>query len=242
LGRDSYADQTSSGGINNFEFVVTDAWFGKSQAFTDKTGLDTIFMHWVGTTNLEDERFQRLDAEGFHPSWNLGADWEPIEDGKKVRYDGSSKKPRVGKWYGRLAEKVLNITEDIANTPEDPLGGDAMITDASVWLGTKWFLEEVEYDFGNMGLSSHLMPTQYLGRVAVGASPGSPAPAPASAPVAEASASNGLRDQIIALAKASPTYQEFQSAALSTPGVVGDVALVQEIADQTRLYDLVRGT
>lgn len=243
MARDDFVGQSGGGGVNDFEFTVTDAWFGKSEAFSDKTGLETIFMHWVGTTDLEDERFTQLTEESFHPSWALGTDWEAVESGKKARYDGPSKKPRFGKWYGRLCDTVLDITDHVAGTDQDPLGGDAHPSDASIWIGTKWFMQDVEFPTlknPNTGeVVSHLMPTQYLGRgdTTVAASPSSSA----ASPQPDAAASNGLRPQVEALAKSASSYGEFQAAALALPGVSADPALVLEIADEAKLYTAVRG-
>lgn len=238
MARDDFEGQVGGGGVNNFEFTVTDAWFGESEAFTEKTQLHTIFLHWAGTTDLEDDRFQQLTADGFHPSFNLDVDWIASADGKTVKYDGPSRKPRFGKWYGRLCDSAIKLTEDVAETDQDPLAGTNHPTNANMWIGTKWYMEEVEVDFGTMGKHSHLMPTKYLGRGPVAASPTS---TPALA-TAAAAGSNGsaLRDQVVALAKAIDTYQAFQAAALALDGVSSDTQLVVEIANPASLYEKVR--
>lgn len=242
LARDDFAGQSGGGGVNNFTFTVTDAWFGKSDRFSEKTGLDTIFCHWVGTTDLEDERFQTLDQDGFHPSFNLGEDWVPSADGKTVKYDGPSRKPRLGKWYGRLSDAVVELTDHVANTDQDPLAGSNHPSDATIWIGTQWYMEEIERDFGQMGKASHLMPTKYLGKVAVSASP---TPADGTSPVAASPSTNGAgsdpRSTVELLAKSAATYAEFQSLALQVPGVTSDPALIADIADESKLYASAKG-
>ena len=61
LARTDTEGQVGGGGYDNFEFTVTDAWFGPSEAFTAKTQINAIFLHWVGTTTLDG--VPTLDAE-----------------------------------------------------------------------------------------------------------------------------------------------------------------------------------
>lgn len=229
MAREDFGGQTGGGGIVDFDFEVTDAYFGISEKFKEKTGLDTIFLHLLGKTDLED--WPVLDADTFHPSYNLGSDWEVVDGGKAVEYVGSGKR-RLGKWMGRFSEKALDLTADVANTPDDPLAGDAEPWLASTWVGTRWHMDEVEYDFGNMGKSAHLMPTAYLGKAT-----GSPA-ASGSAPSAAAAApsnggGSGLRDVVAALARSAEDYKSFQSAALNIPNVASEEGLISEILDQS---------
>lgn len=234
MARDDFADQVGSGGVNNFEFVVTDAWFGISEAFEAKVGGNTIFMHWVGTTDLEDERFQQLDQDGFHPSWKVGADWEVKDGGKRVAYDGPSQKPKMGSWYGRLAESALDLTASVANTDQDPLAGENHPSDATIWIGTKWFMEEKTFP----GLRNpndpeaavrHLMPTEYRGRV--GATSAAPTPAAAAANGGSTDVEGSVRDMLVTLAQASGSQEEFQPLALKVPGVTNDAALLASVVN-----------
>lgn len=231
MAREDLQGQTGGGGIVDFDFEVTDAWFGLSEAFeaavveSGEQAPNQIFLHWVGKTDLED--WPVLTEDGFHPSWKVGPDWEIRDGGKSIEYVGSGK-ARFRKSMGRLCDQVFEITESVANTDQDPFK-EAHPKDATAWIGTKWFMGEKHYDFNGGFKADDLMPLEYRGKGAVSA----PAAAPAAA------ASNGLREQVENLARSIPDYQTFQSAALQLPGVAADGALVAEIADKAKLYDKV---
>lgn len=228
LARQDLEGQVGGGGYDDFDFVITDAWFGPAAAFTEKTGEAAIFCHWVGNTTMEE--VPTLTDDGFHPSFKLGADWEVTNDGKSVKYLGSGK-GRFGSWYGRVLGEVLTLTEDVADTDADPFTGDKHPRDAVNWIGTKWHMENKKYKWGgDFGESERLMPVSYLGMETVGAT------VTTSAAPAAAANGGGARDAVIALAKSAPDYKTFQSAALLLPGVSTDSALILEIADESKLY------
>jgi hypothetical protein len=176
--------------------------------------------------------------EGYHPSFTLGSDWVSLDGGKTVQYQGKSRKPKMGKNYGRMLNQVADITEGIN---PDPLDSIDPVTAAS-WLGTKWTLERVDVDFGKqVGTHEVELPTAYLGRgTAQAAIP--QAPVTAAAPVASAPVTapvppivpgeNGLRTTVVGLANTAATFEEFRAAALNIPGVLTDQALIAEIVDQ----------
>lgn len=226
MAREDLQGQTGGGGIVDFDLEVTDAWFGLSEAFEEAVpGANQIFLHWVGKTDLEDRPV--LTEDGFHPSWKVGPDWEIRDGGKSIEYVGTGK-ARFRKSMGRLCDQVFEITEDVANTDQDPFK-DHHPKDATAWIGTKWHMDEVHYDFSGGFESDDLMPVQFLGKGEVSA------PA-ASAESASASSNGDLREQVENLARNLPDYQTFQAAALQIPGVAADGELVADIADESKLY------
>lgn len=235
MAREDFQGQTGGGGIVDFDFVVTDAWFGTSEAFEKAVpGANQIFMHWVGKTDIEDRPV--LDEAGFHPSWKLGPDWEVVDGGKSVKYVGSGK-PRFGKSYGRLCDEVIDITENIADTPEDPLGGDNHPRHAATWIGTKWHVDEKHYEFGSGMTSDELQPTAYLGREDITNPTATPSAAPTAAGPAPSNGAPGeLVSQVENLARSLNDYQAFQSAALQIPGVAAHSDLVTDIANPDGLF------
>ena len=229
MAREDLGGQVGGGGYDDFVFTVTDAYFGPSPAFTEKTGQEAIFCHWLGTTDMED--VPTLDDDGFHPSYTLGADWEVTNDGKSVKYLGTGKE-RLGKWYGRVLDEILEFTQDVPQG-QHPFDGDNHPRDAVHWIGTRWRMKNKEYEWGgDFGKSEKLVPVEYLGRVDV-SSPGATATATANA---AAPANDGLRDQVLTLAKGASDYKTFQSAALAVPGVSSNPSLLAEIIDENKLY------
>ena len=222
MGRESFEGQTGGARIDDFDFVVTDAWFGSSEALNEASGEEIMLLHLVGTTNLED--YPVLDEVGFHPSFKLKEGWEVRDGGATVEYTGSGK-DNFGSWYGRFCDIAIKVTEDIAEKPEDPLAGDAEPIFAKTWIGTKWHMLEQEYDFGTFGVHAHLLPTAFLGKADTASAP---------SPAADTTAANNgsLRDQLLELAKGITT-EEFQPQALVMPGVNNDSELLMEIASGT---------
>ena len=227
MARTDLEGQVGGGGYDDFIFTITDAFFGPSPAFTEKTGVEAIFCHWIGTTDMEEVPV--LDEDGYHPSYMLGADWEVTNDGKSVKYLGSGRE-RLGKWYGRVLDEILEFTQDVPEG-QHPFDGDAHPRDAVNWVGTRWRMKNKKYQWGGeFGNSEKLVPVEYLGK-----GHDTSSPAAASAP-ATAASNNNLRDTVLALAKSASDYKSFQSAALAIPGVTQDTQLVMEIADESKLY------
>jgi hypothetical protein len=238
LAREDLQGQVGKGGYSDFEFTVTDAWFGKSEAFEaakEGGGPPTIFCQWVGDVEGL-EGVPNLTEDGFHPSFELAVDWDVINDGKSVKYVGSGKE-RFGKWYGRMVGEVFDFTQDIPEG-QHPFDGDSHPRDAQNWVGTKWFMVDKEYDFGRLGKTNKLMPAKFLGS----GNAGSATVTAAATATPAGDANDGLRGTVEALAMAHTTYAEFQKAALAVPGVAQDTALVVQIADQTDngIYATVR--
>ena len=243
MAREDLEGQVGGGGYSDFEFVITDAWFGPSEAFTAKTGLDTIFMHWIGTTTLDG--VPTLDAEGFHPSFALNDKWIVTDEGKSVRWDGGGGKQMFGKWYGRLMTEIVGPMLATLPDGQHPFEGDKHPRDAVNWIGTKWYMEDTFFEFSkdnpNMSDSNKLIPTSYLGRGVVA---NTPAPIAAAAPVAPAAPTapaagvpvgnnGGLRASAAALAPAMDDYVAWSATVTNLPGVAQDQVLLAEIADQS---------
>ena len=96
MARQDFEGQESQGGIRDFEFTVTDAYFASSEKYNEAVGgdADILFLHLLGTTDLE--AFPTLGATDFHPSYKVGGDWTTVDGGKTVTYSGRSKKPKMG--------------------------------------------------------------------------------------------------------------------------------------------------
>lgn len=229
MAREDFEGQAGSGGkFADYEFEVTGAIFQVVPEYMDG---NTYFLHWVGNTSVEDH--PQMTMDGYHPSFALGADWVSVDGGKTVQYQGSARRPKLGKRYGLMLENVFEMTKDLS---PDPLA-DIDPKVAETWVGTKWRIQRYMHDYkGQIGEVEVELPTEYLGKAAVVATPvaavatPAPAPAPAAAPPP---ANNGdLRGTLVALAQASATFEDFRGQALAIPNVTTDPALVQEILDQ----------
>jgi hypothetical protein len=136
----------------------------------------------------------------------------------------------------------------LKDSPDNPFAGPAgMSRIADIWVGTIWFLEEIEREWGSGFKSRDLIPAKYLGKVdgVVAAAPvaavpaAAPAPAPAAAPVAAAPVAGApdlLRVQVTALAGSISDHATFVTAAMAMPGVAADGTLVSEIVAPDGLW------
>lgn len=239
---EEFGNQESEGGIKDFEMTVTNAFFAVDEAYSAAVGSDVFFLHWEGTTDVTGH--EQMLRDGFHPKWALDADWISMDGGATVK--SQSGKGKLGKAAGRLCGAAFNSVSAAGIKAGDPSSPFETGTprDANVWVGTKWFIEEVEREWGNGMVSRDLLPTKYLGKVDV-AAPAAAAPvaaAPvAAAPAAAAPAAPGLRDSVTALAASIGDHATFVTAAMAIPGVAGDAALVSEIVSPTGIWAEAQG-
>ena len=237
---EEFGNQESEGGIKDFEMTVTNAFFAVDEAYSAAVGSDVFFLHWEGTTDVLGH--EQMTRDGFHPKWALDADWISMDGGNTVK--SQSGKGKLGKAAGRLCGAAFNSVQAAGIKAGDPSSPFESGTprEASVWIGSKWFIEEVEREWGNGMVSRDLLPTKYLGKgdvvAAVAAAPVAAAPvAAAPAPVA----TPGLRESVTALAGSIGDHATFVTAAMAIPGVAGDAALVSEIVAPTGLWATAQG-
>lgn len=254
---DDFADQESGGGIDNYVFTVTNAFFAIDDKYSAASGADTHFLHWEGTSDVEDHEV--MDRDGFHPKWALDPDWVSMDDGKTVK--SQSGKTKLGKAAGRMMGAAANsvLEAGFKDSPESPFAPEAASPQvAATWVGTKWFMSEVIKDFGNNMTARDQMPVKYLGKSDVAApvqapvqiqavvtseatkaapvtTTPAPAPVPTTVPVPAAPATN-LRVTVEALAASINDHAAFVTAAMATPGVAADAALVGEIVAPDGLW------
>lgn len=235
MARTDFVNQEGQGGIRDFTFTVTEAYFASSEKYNQAVGgdADILFLHWIGTTDLDDRPV--LTGEDFHPSWKVGPDWTTVDGGKTVSYGGKSKTPRMGGGQGGYGGLCTRVSELVPEGAEGAWLDEGHPSNASIWVGTTWYMEEVKVQPGTQWEKNVLMPTQYLGRN--GSAPATAAPTAA----ATGTVSNGLRDIVVQLAKESPTYQEFQAKALQLPNISADTALIREVLDQQGIYAQAQG-
>ena len=224
----------AGGRIDQFEIVVTRAYFSIPEKYAAAGGGDRYFLHWLGTTDLEDRPI--LGEDDFHPSWKVGPGWESRDDGKTIFHERTAERlakgknrPSFGKpgGYGTMIDLVQELTEAAKDTPADPFYGTYKPEDASMWVGTKWYMESQKYGEG-IYVKESLMPSKYLGRQIITAIPAPP------------QGNSQLRTQVEALARSSATFADFTAAALGIPGVRDDASLLMEIANQGGIWTSAR--
>ena len=230
---DEFADQESGGGIDNYVITVSNAFFAIDEKYSEASGSDTYFLHWEGTSDVDGHEV--MDRDGFHPKWALDPDWMSMDGGQTVK--SQSGKDKLGKAVGRMMGAAANAVADAGfkESPESPFAPEsASPRKASTWVGTKWFMTEVVKDFGNGMTARDQLPTKYLGRSDVSGTPAA-APAPTVVPDVD------LRKTVEALAASIGDHAAFVTAAMATPGVASDAALVGEIVAPDGLWAKAQG-
>lgn len=254
MAREDFEGQEGRGGLDDFRFTITGAWFAQSPEYAEKAqGSNPFFLHLIGTTDNEAQPV--LEKDGFHPSYSMSEQWESIDNGATITHpqQGRGKTPKLGKAYGRFTTALWNATQ---TTTPDPLADPFSPHVAASYVGCVLQMEEVTNDWGGtIGKRSEYQPSGWHGKTGSVAppvvaapvvaapvataptlvAPSDPAasiPPPATPPATPPVAADGLRPTIVAIATSAATYQEFQSAALAVPGVLQDTELVKAIADQ----------
>lgn len=230
---EDFLDQESSGGIDKFTLTVTNAFFAIDPNYSEAVGADVYFLHWEGTTDVEGH--ETMTRDGFHPKWATDPDWMSIDGGKTVK--SQSGKGRLGKAAGRMMTAAANaiVEAGLKDSPENPFNAPGASPQvAETWIGTTWFMEEVEREFGSGMKSRDLLPTKFIGTSDVSAAPAAPAAAPA--PATSAAPATDLRAQVVAVANGAADHQSFMQAALAIPGVSSDSALVADIVNPSGIF------
>lgn len=257
-----------SGGGGEYEFTVTEAYFGISPLYSEKSGRQTLFLHWLGTTNREAQPIMTRDD--YHPSFSCGVaekmDWETL-DGGKTAHHPSDKVLHFGAMskVHELFDRVLGNEENPKTRytgpalipeghPDDPFE-DFTDLQADAWVGLKFKMADVEKTFsvpndngvGRREITqTYTMPVEFLGKV--GGTATAPAPvADAAAPVdvppaAAAPNAQVIRTRLTGIAKAVDSHEKFTAAAMNIDGVVDVPGLLDEVFAEgpEGFYELAR--
>lgn len=246
MSRDAFVTEEHGGLIDEYTFEVTRAYFATAPAYTEKVGEEMLFLHWLGKSDVEG--YPIMDEDGFHPSWKTGKPkkklWTSVDGGKTAQHPDGLDHFDSRSDMGELVNRVEKITEHIANTPDDPLGGDdSQPTKADWWVGTKWRMkkETRTYNINGQDRTKEIdLPVEYLGKAGAAAPA---APVAAAAPVSNGggASSAALRAKLIALINASPDFATFQVQALALEGIANDDALLNSVVDESGLWSEIKG-
>lgn len=205
MGREGMKGESSS--FDKFEMVITKAYFATAPSYS----ADDLFLHFLGTTNIEAQPVYDEDS-AYHPSWKVGKAWESLDGGATA----SSVTEKKFNNSSAIIKALINPAMELV--PEggpDDIFNDAANTDASIWVGTKWQFEDIEYKFkgfkdettGEDVTADWTTPTAYLGKAEAGAE------IPASGN-GEGNTGELARLKLTDLAKKTDSFEDFQSQAM----------------------------
>lgn len=207
-------------------FTITEAFFATDARYNAGA---TPLLHWVG----KDAEGKMYSSADFHPSWPCPNGWVSVDGGKTVR-NPEGKPLRQSSWLGKLAAQVRDACT--AAGKREILDGFSP-WEASGYVGLTFDLETVEYDFGpGLGTKNRLMPVRFIaqggGATNLAGTAHMAAPVPSAGPATATVDSGSMLDKVRAIAQANNSYEAFQAAALSLPGVTADPALLGRIVDR----------
>ena len=238
--------QLDSGLREDMVMSIHSAYFAPHADYQD----GHVLMLWLlGTDENEDPVEVRM---------SVGADWE-TSDGNTIQHP-TKKKQIINKnsIYGHWISHCFDIPELSKTLIERGQKLGAGPRDARIWIDLILHLELRELVFGrNIAAQERLMPTEYLGMVddaPIQAAAQVPTTPPAVSPadlVAQARAAhaapavtNGspLYSRAIQLAKTSPNFEAFVTAALGDAEILQDEELAVQCADEAIIWTAAHST
>ncbi len=214
-----------SGNRTDYDLSVVESYFAPDASYMSG---EAILLHLVG----HDE-----DGEECKEIYSVGKDWVSTDGGKTIQSNkGGKAKINASSMYARFCQAAIacGIGELLEKR------GD--VTEAKVWQGLVFHMDEKEQTFGRDIKSTYRnMPTAYIGLVDTPATKSSTKPSPAVDKVAAAKAklastapTNGHSDIFslaVAAANSSPDYDTFVSQAVEIPGLTDDDELLTLVVD-----------
>ena len=145
--------ELGSGLRSNYDLTINNAFFAPDAQYQDGA---TILLHIEGT----DE-----DGEEASEMYNVGKDWTSPDGGSTIISTKGSKTINRSSMYGRFIQAVFECDSKLPVLLEQR--GDA--TDAKVWLGLTFHMDEQEITFGRgLNPTYRNMPTRFLGGIGQG--------------------------------------------------------------------------
>lgn len=245
-----------TGGGGEYEFTVTEAYFGTSPLYSAKSGSETLFLHWLGTTDREAQPIMVRDD--YHPSFSCGRvkgeDWVTLDGGKTASHPSAvhfGAQSRIHELFDRVIGNEENPKTRYTGPglipeghPDDPFENFSDLQ-AEAWVGLKFKMADVEKTIsvpndngpGRHDITiSYVMPVEFLGKVDLTAAP---APTVTAAPAATAPAAapagihpNVMRARLMAMAKSAPSVEAFSAQVMEVDGIAGFPDLLNEVFDE----------
>ena len=98
--------QTQSGLLDDYDFDVTEAWFGEDEENDD----DRIFLFLRGRAETDDGEVDDEHRERY----STGANWEAVEDGEQIENAANKEQFNRNTGMGRLIDTLVELGDDVA--------------------------------------------------------------------------------------------------------------------------------
>lgn len=212
--------------VDDFDFTVERSYFATDQKYNN--GNSTL-LQWEGRTD-------NLDLPETHVWFTVGKGWFSSDGGKTVQHESGKPfglKGEGRKYYNgssKIAKLIRRCVEDFGIGDELAKRGDPNV--AAVWEGFVFHMQYEQIDFGSgIDAKPSLFPSRFVGV--------------AGARTVQVAQTNGngnaaAKARVVALAKATDSYETFQVQAVEIPGVLEDDELLNSVLNPTGIYAQAR--
>lgn len=219
--------ETTSGGIEEFEGTVKEAYFAPNARYQNGEVL---------LLNLVFDAAEAGTEEDYTQLYPMGKGWESTDGGKTAQDAGGKADRKINKQsaFGTLIDRLAKPESDGGLGLAQTLADRGPALEARTWEGLRfhWKMETQTYDInGEKRSSTRLMPVAFLGEGAEGSVQNSNT---------GDNATGELRAQLREMAQGAESEEAFRNAAVVTPGVTEDAALLDEVISG-RFYAEVKG-
>jgi hypothetical protein len=220
---------TTSGFRSDYELTVTNSYWTPP---TDKN--PNWQMIWDGV----DEDGEEVEA-GFRAG--AGAKWASFDGGETLDHeDGNATKNGKPRQFHQNSGVGKLITTFVEQVDEETLATLETPRDARVWIGSTWYMEEVDASFENRATKEKVNRTAVVPTKLIAFGGATP-----EGVVGNSGDNQGFDPQVVAklrdIALASEDHAAFMNAALALPEVPADDKLVIEVSKEEFFQKLIDG-
>jgi hypothetical protein len=225
--------EPESGLADNIDAVIVGVKFEVNKRYAEVSGTQDPGMNIT---------IKHDDGEETSQGYSIGAKkgWQIIRDGAEVvstvdanshRFNVSS---RGGELVKRMCELIGNGSKEVG---QEFFSKRGYMTQAEAYTGLKFHWDRIKLPVAdkNAAPTESLMPTKYLGEVAVG---GVAAPKAAAPPVAGAPVAASNLDDILITMSAGLTDRELKGAAIRNDDVKANKAYMTSVVNGSKLAEL----
>lgn len=212
-----------------YTITVAEPYFKTDPRYNDG---ETLLLAWKGPTDSDDPEFEEHEI-----TFTVGKNWETTDGGKTAeRVDGKGDKVNSNTGLGRLLERCVGKNPDLKDNFDgilDILEKRGEPTEAKIWEGLKFVIDQEDKDFGgDIGVVKRPMPVEFAGLAEEGAKTGKASKGSGSSKSKGPSKAN-VRKELVKLAQDYDEYEEFLAEALDVDGLNQYEDLMESVQDES---------
>lgn len=129
--------KTDSGLLDDFDFDVEEAWFGKSEE-------GRASLHLRGEARQDDGEGNMVVVDEEHElRYSLGDGWEPAKGGSEVQHSAGKTTFNQNAGIGRLINSIVGLGDDVI----EEMSSRGETYEAETWTGLSFHIEREKFSF-----------------------------------------------------------------------------------------------